>query len=94
MLTVNLCSVGNQLFTPMFVIMDKISPLTPASPESSPGWVGSLVFTLQITFILKCIRQEKDPCNNKSVSKTWGLETDLLGASGGNFGLQLLQHRV
>lgn len=55
MLTVNLCSVGNQLFTPMFVIMDKISPLTPASPESSPGWVGSLVFTLQITFILKCI---------------------------------------
>lgn len=54
-LTVNLCSVGNQLFTPMFVIMDKISPLTPASPESSPGWVGSLVFTLQITFILKCI---------------------------------------
>ena len=38
-LTVNLCSVGNQLYTPMFVsvITDEISPLTPASLGSSPG---------------------------------------------------------
>lgn len=48
-LTVNLCSVGNQLFTPMFVsvITDKISPLTPCLPRKFL-WVGccSLVFTL------------------------------------------------
>lgn len=83
-LTVNLHSVGKQLFTPTFVSISNYPQNITFHPclLRKYSWMVwcSLVFSLWITSILKCTWQKKDPSNDKSMCKIWGLEANLLGA--------------